>query len=176
MALEHQSFFDELNAIRDDGDGIAATAVSAKKSVTNIGNAVIAAIKKIETRLDALEDRTKGRATRDDEWHQQVEASEVRRLRAAMERISKSQRLLEERLSDNIRFDLERAKVADASLRGLVNRMEAFSEQLSGLVHDYGDLSATVGLLKGPGLALASARAWSSAGCVIRTGRRPCEI
>ena len=153
VALEHQSLIDELNAIRDDGAGIAVTAVSAKKSVTNIGNAVIAAIRKIETRLDALEDRTKGRGIRDDEWHRQVEASEVRRLRSTIERISKSQRLLEERLSDNIRFDLERAKVADASLRGLVNRMEAFSEQLNGLVHDYDDLSAAVGLLKGPGLA-----------------------
>ena len=151
--VEHQTFIDELKAISDDVAGIAVTALSAKKSVTNIGNAVIAAIRKIETRLDALEDRTKERGTRDDEWHRQVEASEVRRLRSTIERISKSQRLLEERVSDNIRFDLERAKVADTSLKGLVTRMEAFSETLNRLVHDYDDLSASVGLLKGAGLA-----------------------
>jgi hypothetical protein len=153
VALEHQTFIDELNAISDDAASIAVTAVSAKKSVTSIGNAVIGAIRKIETRLDTLQDRIEESSIRDDERGRQVDASEVRRLRFTIDRISKSQRLLEERLSDDIRFNLERAKIADASLRGLVNRMEAFSERLNGFLHDYDDLSAAVGLLKGRELA-----------------------
>ena len=145
VALEHQTFINELNAISDDAASIAVTAISAKKSVTSIGNAVIGAIRKIETRLDTLQDRIEERSIRDDERGRQVDASEVRRLRFTIDRISKSQRLLEERLSDDIRFNLERAKVADASLKGVVNRMEAFSERLNRLVQGYDDLSASVG-------------------------------
>ena len=81
-----------------------------------------------------------------------VESSEISRFRATLERISKSQKLIEERLSDEIRFNLERAKIADASLRGFASRVEAFSERLDGLVQDYNDLSASVGLLKQAGL------------------------
>ena len=153
VALEHQTFIDELNAISDDAASIAVTAVSAKKSVTSIGNAVIGAIRKIETRLDTLQDRIEERSIRDDERGRQVDASEVRRLRFTIDRISKSQRLLEERLSDDIRFNLERAKIADTSLKGLVTRMEAFSERLNRLMHDYDDLSAAIGLFKRRGLA-----------------------
>ena len=153
VALEHQTFIDELNAISDDAASIAVTAVSAKKSVTSIGNAVIGAIRKIETRLDTLQDRIEERSIRDDERGRQVDASEVRRLRFTIDRISKSQRLLEERLSDDIRFNLERAKIADTSLKGLVARMEAFSERLNRLMHDYDDLSAAIGLSKGRRLA-----------------------
>ncbi len=153
VTLEHQTLIDELNAISDDAAGIAVTAISAKKSVTSIGNAVIGAIRKIETRLDTLQDRIEERGENDDQRARHVDASEVRRLRFTIDRISKSQRLLEERLSDDIRFNLERAKIADTSLKGLVTRMEAFSEQLNRLMHDHDDLSAAVRLLKGAGLA-----------------------
>jgi len=152
VALEHQAFQHELNIIRDDVARSADTVDSAQKLVTSIGNAVVEAIGRIETRLDTLQGRTEELGNRDDELSRNVESSEISRFRATLERISKSQKLIEERLSDEIRFNLERAKIADASLRGFASRVEAFSERLDGLVQDYNDLSASVVLLKQAGL------------------------
>jgi hypothetical protein len=145
VALEHQAFQDEINIIRGD---VADTADSAKRSIKSIGNAVLEAIRKVETRLNALQDRIEELGSRDDERTPNVEVSEIRRIRSTLERISKSQKLIEERLSDDIRFNLERAKVTDASLRGFANRMENFCQRLDALEREYDDLFASVGLLK----------------------------
>ena len=67
VALEHQAFQDELNIIRDDVARSADTANSAQKLVTSIGNAVVEAIGRIETRLDTLQGRTEELGNRDDE-------------------------------------------------------------------------------------------------------------
>ncbi len=152
VALENQTFQDELNTIRADVARNANTADSAKKSVTSIANVVVEAIKKIESRLDKLKYRTEKLENRNDERDQKVEANEIRQLRASIARIAKIQQLTEERLSDEVRFNLERAKIADASVRGFAKRVEAFSERLNGLVQEYNDLSASVGLLKQAGL------------------------
>ena len=148
MALEHQSLRDDLNIIRDDIARSADTADSARKSVTGIGNAVVEAIRRIENRLDTLQDRMEELGNRADEQSRDIEVSEINRLRATLERVSKSQRLLEERLSDEIRFNLERARMADTSSKGFANRMEALSEQLNALGRDYSELSSSVGALK----------------------------
>ncbi len=173
IALEHQTFQDELTAIRDDvaciADTadfakksavsdvacIADTANSAKKSVTSIGNAVVEAIGRIETRLDTLQDRIGELDNRADDRNRHVESSEISRLRITIDRISKSQKLIEERLSDEIRFNLERARIADASLKGFANRVEAVSGHLNGLSQAYDELSVAVGLLKQAGLSLS---------------------
>jgi hypothetical protein len=148
VALEHQDFQDELSIIRADVARLAETADSAKKSVTSIGNAVLEAVQKIEARLDASQDRLEELGSRDDDRKRNVEESEIRELRITLARISKSQKLAEERLSDDIRFNLERAKVADESLRGFANRLATFAQRLTASEREYKELSASVGLLK----------------------------
>ena len=176
VALEHQAFQDELNFIGDDFARIANTADSASKSVTSIGNAVVEAIRKIETRLDRLKEQTDELSNRYDEQSQNFEASEIRQLRATIERISKSQTLIEDRLSDDIRFNLERAKITDASLKGFASRVEAFSERLNALGREYKELSASVEMLKQPGLSpLAAAPQSEQVSVGPETGVAPIE-
>jgi hypothetical protein len=151
VALEHQAFQDELNIIRHDVACNAEMVSSARKSITDMGNAVLEAIGRIETRRDTLQDRTAEQTTRNEDRDRGAEANEIRQLRGSIERIGKIQKLIEERLSDEIRFSLERAKIADASLKGFANRVETFSERLNGLAQDYNELSAAVGLLKEAG-------------------------
>jgi len=148
VALEHRAFQDELNIIRGDVSLVAETAYSAKKSVTSIGNAVLEAIRKIEARFDALQDRIEELGSRDDDRRRNVEAREIRELRTTLARISKSQKLVEERLSDEIRFNLERAKVSDETLRGFTNRIATFAQRLTTFEREYKELFASVGLLK----------------------------
>lgn len=148
VALEHQSFQDELSIIRTDVARVAETGDSAKKSVTNVGTVALAAMLKVEMRFNALQDRIEELGSIDNDRSQNVEASEIRELRTTLARISRSQKLVEERLSDDIRFSLERAKVADESLRGFANRTATFAQRLTALEQEYKELSVSVGLLK----------------------------
>jgi hypothetical protein len=106
------------------------------------------AVQKIEARLDAVQDRVEKLGSRDDDGRRNVEESEIRELRTTLARISKSQKLAEERLSDEIRFNLERAKVSDEGLRGFTNRITTFAQRLTAFEREYKELFASVGLLK----------------------------
>jgi hypothetical protein len=174
VTLEHQAFQDELNIIRNDVALSVEMVGSAKKSITGIGNAVMEAIGRIETRHDTLQDRIAELTTRNDERDRSAEANEIRQLRGSIERIGKIQKLIEERLSDEIRFSLERAKIADASLKGFANRVETFSERLNGLMQDYNDLSASVGLLKEAGPPPPAAQAGQTKGSEVKVA--PAEV
>jgi hypothetical protein len=148
VALEHQAFQDELIIIRADVARVAETADSTKETVTSIGHAVLEAMRKVETRLSALQNRAEKMGSRDDDRGRNVGESEIRELRTTLARISKSQKLVEERLSDEIRFNLERAKVSDESLRGFANRMATFAQRLTAWEREYNELPGPVGSLK----------------------------
>jgi hypothetical protein len=173
VVLEGRAFQDELNTIRgdvayildtarsgkklaaSDVDRIANTANSAKESIAGISNAMLEAIGKTETRLDTLQARINELG--DEDRGRNAESGEISRLHAMIERLSKTQKLIEDRLSDEIRFNLERATIADVSLKRFANRVEALSERLNRLLQDYDELCVSVGLLKQVGLALPAA-------------------
>ncbi len=135
VALENQTLQEELATIRDEVARIAGVADSAKKAVTGIGNVMAEAIKVTELQLNKLKDRSP---------ETMFDINELGQLRARIERIARFQKIAEERLSDEIRFNIERTRIADASLKGLASRTEAFSERLGVLVQGYSDLSAFV--------------------------------
>jgi hypothetical protein len=135
VALENQTLRDGLTTIRDEVGRIAGIADSSNRSVASIGNVMVDAIKATELRLDTLKAGSLETAS---------DINGIGRLRATIERISRFQKITEERLSDEIRFNIERSKIADASLKALANRAEAFSERLNALVQDQSDLSALV--------------------------------
>jgi hypothetical protein len=141
VALENQTLQDELATIRDEVASIAGVAHSSKKAVTSIGNVMVEAIKATELRLDTLKTCSPESA---------LDINDIGRLRATIERISRFQKVTEERLSDEIRFNIERSKIADASLKRLTSQAEAFSERLNALVQDQSDLSAFVKSLPQP--------------------------
>jgi hypothetical protein len=138
-------FRDELIiAVRDEITNATTAADSTKQAITTIAHMVLRAVTEIDTRLDKLKDRTDEISGLNDEYRLKIKASEILQLRTAVDKLTAIQKITEQRLSDEIRFDLDRAKVTDASLRGFAGRMEQFAEDLNELIRKCDHLSALV--------------------------------
>ena len=148
VLLDNQTFRKELVAFRDEITRVALTATTAEQSIASIANAVSRAIREIDSRLDKLNDRTDNLSRVNDDHHLKLSANEILQLRSTIDKLANIQKITEQRLSDEIRFNLDRASAVDASLKGFGSRIEGLSDHLNDLVRDLSGLSTSVTSLK----------------------------
>jgi methyl-accepting chemotaxis protein len=137
VLLENQTLRDDLIAIRDEFTSVRLTADSAKQSVARVGPAVLDALTEIGSRIEKLNGRMQDQNCPNGDDHQsKARASEIANIRSTMDRLANNQKIAEERLADEIRFNLDRARLIDALLKGFGSSMEGLSERLDELMRD----------------------------------------
>jgi hypothetical protein len=139
VLLDNQTLQNDLIVIRDQITSAALTANLARQSLANLANAVLRAMKEIDSRLDNLNDRTEKFGRINDDHHSKLKASEILQLRTTMEKLASVQKITEERLAHEIRFNLERARAVDGLLKGFGSRIAEFSDQLNELRRNLSD-------------------------------------
>jgi len=137
VLLENQTLVDELVTIRDELTAVSFTADSAKQSVARVGRAMADGLMEIDSRIEKLNGRMQEVNRLNDDGHQaKLRASEIANIRSTMDRLANIQKITEERLADEIRFNLDRARLIDASLKGFGSSMVGLSERLDELLRD----------------------------------------
>lgn len=166
VALDNQTFRDELAALHHEVARIEGVAVSTRQAVTSIGNVVAGAIAVIESRFEKSKRRIEELDLRNSEHCTTVNAlcrafeeklqtsrettadqNEISLLQTTIERIARFQKITEDRLADEIRFNIERSRMADSSLKGFATRIEAFAKSLDALAQNHSELSTALGAL-----------------------------
>lgn len=149
VLLDNQTIRNELFAIRDEITRVSVTSDTAKQSIASIANAVLRAITDIDSRVEKLNDRTEGLSRANDDHQLKLKASEILQLRSTIDKLANIQKLTEERLSDEIRFNLDRARIVDASVKGFGSRLEELSGRLNDLLRDLSDSPVPAKSVKG---------------------------
>ena len=136
VLLENQTLRTEVTAVNDELALVRLTADSAKQLGARMSRAVLDALTEIDTRIEKLNGQLPDATRANDDHQSKLRASEIRRLRSAMDRLAGIQKIAEQRLSDEIRFNLDRARIIDTSVKGLASRMDGLSDRLNELMRD----------------------------------------
>ena len=136
VLLENQTLRTEVTAVNDELAFVRLTANSAKQLGARMSHAVLEALTEIDSRVGKLNGQQPDATRADDDHQSRLRASENRRLRSAMDRLASTQKIAEQRLSDEIRFNLDRARIIDTSLKGLASRIDGLSDRLNELMRD----------------------------------------
>jgi len=160
LLLEFHSSQNELVTLRSEMARIADAANSSDMRTAIVGHAVIGVIKEMESQLEKLNTRTEelyDRSSEHDRYIREIRQARnenslkngektagMAELRTLIEKISQFQKLTEKRLSDEIRFNIERARLADENLKRATDRISNLSERTNAIVQDYVVLSTSV--------------------------------